>query len=126
MAAGLATTPYLAINLGQIYFHNGSFIHFNKMEALVLTAILALGLWLETAAVLVASAALSRNKSWLHGCIAVAAFAVIATAVEPGSWSHFLDLLNDGLGEWIFRVGVLATLLTLALKRTAPKAPYHG
>jgi hypothetical protein len=124
--AGLALIPYLAVNLGRIWVHDGSFIHFSKVEALVFTACIGLALWLETVAVLLASAALSRNNRWLHLGIAVAAFAAIATAVEPGWWRHFLDPRNDGPGDWTFRLGVIASLLTLAWKRGSQSAACDG
>ena len=117
LAAALATIPYLAINLGQIAIHDGSFIHFSKQEALTFTVVLGLALWAGVAIVLAICAWSFQGRRLLHGLAATAVFAILATAVEPRFWSWFFDLLNDGLAEWIFRTGVLATLLSLAFWR---------
>lgn len=111
--------PYFAINLGQIFLHDGGFIHFSKTEAVVFTTCLALALWLGSVVVLLASAAIARNGAWLQAFTAVMIFTGIATAIEPTFWTRFFDFLNDGLAEWVFRVGVFATLTRLAFKRKA-------
>ena len=114
LAAGLATIPYLAINLGQIAIHDGSFIHFSKQEALTFTVVLAFALWVGVAMILTICAWSLRGRRLPYCLAATTVFAILATAVEPRFWSWFFDLLNDGLAEWIFRTGVLATLLSLA------------
>lgn len=114
LVAGVATIPYLTINLGQIAIHDGGFIHFSKQEALTLTVVLAFALWVMVAIIL-AICAWSLQGRWLLYCLAATAvFAILSTAVEPRFWFRFFDLLNDGLAEWIFRTGVLATLLSLS------------
>lgn len=111
IVAGLGTIPYLSINLWKIAAHHGNFIHFSKLEAATLTIIIALFLWLGSAAILYICALLAKEKSRLCGLIAIAAFSIVATAVEPSFWRWCVDLTNGGLAEWIFRTGVLATAL---------------
>ena len=113
MAAALSTIPYLAINLGQIVIHDGSFIHLSKLEALMLTAVLGCAIWVGAAVVLAVCAWLTRGQRLLFGAAATAVFAAWATAVEPRFWSSFFDILNGGLAEWIFWTGAIATLLSL-------------
>ncbi|MFA5965745.1 MAG: hypothetical protein WC804_17145 [Sphingomonas sp.] len=115
LAAALAVIPYLAINFGQIAIHDGSFIHFSKREALTLTAVLGFTLWIGVATVLAICAWSTRGRRLLYGFAATAVFAVLATAVQPSFWFRFFDLLNDGLAEWIFRSGAIATVLSLVL-----------
>lgn len=105
--------PYLAINLGQIAVHDGSFIHFSKLEALTLTMVLGLTLWVGVATVVAMCAWSTRGGRLPYGVAATTAFAVLATAAEPSFWSRLFDLQNDGLAEWIFRTGAFATLLSL-------------
>lgn len=119
LAAALATIPYLAINLGQIAIHEGSFIHFSKPEALTLTVVLGCALWIGVGMVLAICAWFARGQRLLYGVAATAVFAALATAVEPRFWSWVFDLLNGGLAEWIFRTGVTATVLSLVFGERA-------
>ena len=112
LPSALAVAPYLAINLGQILIHDGSFIHFSKQEALMLTIGLGFALSVGTAVVLSICAWQTKEGTLLYCSIALAVFSIAATAVEPRFWCRLFDVLNDGLAEWLFRTGALATVLS--------------
>lgn len=125
LTASLAVLPYLAATLADIFGHPGSYIHFSKGEAVALTAMLALFQWLACVAILIVSAALARGMAWLQPAIAMAAFAALAALVEPRFGYYLFDLRNGGLAEWLFRTGLLATLLLLCLEHRRRRAVRH-
>jgi hypothetical protein len=113
LSAALATFPYFAINIAQVAIHDGSFIHFSKQEALKLTAVLGLVLWIGTTIILAICAWSAHGGRSLYCFAATAVFAILATAVDARFWVRLFDLLNNGFAEWIFRTGVTATVLSL-------------
>ena len=54
------------------------------------------------------------------------AFSGVATLAQPGFWTEFLEQLNGGRGERIFRTGILSTLLALILTRKPYSALYDS
>lgn len=123
VAAALAATPYFFLNLGLIAFHRGSIIHMSKGEWTVWTAASTLGLVVESVVVIAVSAALTRKASWMFAPTAIGIFAALATAIQPSFWPTLLRPSDAGIAYWVFLIGVLTTVLALAIRaRSKAKA----
>jgi len=115
-ASALAVFPFVAVNVGVIATAEGSILHMAPGEWAIITAVLAVFLWLESALILAVSAYATRNNLWLSTPLALLVFTGIAAWLQPGLWTDFFDPVIHGIGYWVFVTGAVSTICVPLLK----------
>ena len=111
-ASALAVLPFVVAQAFSILSHDGSFIHFSKLEATGLSLVLALLLGGGCAILLTSGTAIVRwfrLASWFYWPVCLALLLALATLLDPKFWTRSWDpLIAYSPAFWMLATGLLA------------------